>query len=114
MPGGFHEGPRGHPWGHARLSSLLNKHSAVSIDEKIPIVCQSSSIGSLGANVQAWIQQDFINSLRRDNKPMGVRRFPEFKMIYPSFGNVSNSHDGMLGGGCLPYGKGNAFYLFYF
>jgi len=26
-------------------------------------------------------------------------------MIYPSYSNVSGSHDGMLGGGCLPYGK---------
>uniref|UniRef100_A0A1A9W6E8 PBZ-type domain-containing protein n=1 Tax=Glossina brevipalpis TaxID=37001 RepID=A0A1A9W6E8_9MUSC len=104
VPGGHREGPRGHPWGHARVSSLLQKHCA-PVDEKIPIVCQSSSIGSLGANVQAWVQHDFLNSLRRDCMPLGVHQFPSFKMIYPSFGNVSRSHDGMLGGGCLPYSK---------
>lgn len=104
VPGGFSEGPRGHPWGHARLGSVLNKHSA-AVDEKIPIVCQSSSIGSLGPNIESWIQHDFLNSLRKDSEPLRLRKIPAFKMIYPSFGNVSRSHDGMLGGGCLPYGK---------
>ncbi|KAM7350262.1 tyrosyl-DNA phosphodiesterase glaikit [Cochliomyia hominivorax] len=104
VPGGHREGPRGNPWGHPRVASLLQKHCA-PIDEKIPVVCQSSSIGSLGTNVQAWIQHDFLNSLRRDCMPLGVRQLPPFKMIYPSYGNVSRSHDGMLGGGCLPYSK---------
>ncbi|XP_075154610.1 tyrosyl-DNA phosphodiesterase glaikit [Haematobia irritans] len=104
VPGGHREGPRGHPWGHARVSSILQKHCA-PVDDSIPIVCQSSSIGSLGVNVQAWIQNDFINSLRRDCTPLGIRKFPAFKMIYPSYSNVNNSHDGLLGGGCLPYSK---------
>ncbi|XP_043653403.1 probable tyrosyl-DNA phosphodiesterase isoform X2 [Drosophila teissieri] len=106
VPGGHRESSvRGHPWGHARLGSLLSKH-ATPIDDRIPVICQSSSIGSLGANVQAWIQQDFVNSLKKDSTPVGkLRQMPPFKMIYPSFGNVSGSHDGMLGGGCLPYGK---------
>lgn len=96
---------RGHPWGCARLGGLLSKH-ATPIEDRIPVVCQSSSIGSLGVNVQAWIQQDFVNNLRKDSNTVGrLRQLPPFKMIYPSFGNVSRSHDGMLGGGCLPYGK---------
>ncbi|KAH8411987.1 hypothetical protein KR222_004783 [Zaprionus bogoriensis] len=106
VPGGHRESAvRGHPWGCARLGALLAKH-ATPIEDRIPVVCQSSSIGSLGANVQAWIQQDFVNNLRKDATPLGrLRQLPAFKMIYPSFGNVSRSHDGMLGGGCLPYGK---------
>lgn len=104
MPGGHRDGVRGHPWGHARVSSILQKHCA-PVDENIPVVCQSSSIGSLGANVQAWIQNDFLNSLRRDCMPLGIRKFPQFKMIYPSYGNVSRSHDNLIGGGCLPYSK---------
>ncbi|KAH8413334.1 hypothetical protein KR009_010047 [Drosophila setifemur] len=106
VPGGHRESSvRGHPWGHARLGGLLAKH-ATPIDDRIPVICQSSSIGSLGANVQAWIQQDFVNSLKKDSTPLGkLRQMPAFKMIYPSFSNVSGSHDGMLGGGCLPYGK---------
>ncbi|XP_073834571.1 tyrosyl-DNA phosphodiesterase glaikit isoform X1 [Musca autumnalis] len=104
VPGGHREGPRGHPWGHARVCSILQKYCA-PIAESVPVVCQSSSIGSLGANVQTWIQNDFLNSLRRDCKPLGIRTFPQFKMIYPSYSNVSGSHDGMLGGGCLPYSR---------
>ncbi|ALC38575.1 gkt [Drosophila busckii] len=106
VPGGHRESTvRGHPWGCARLGSLLAKH-ATPIDDRIPVVCQSSSIGSLGPNVQPWIQQDFVNNLRKDSTTVGrLRQMPPFKMIYPSFGNVSRSHDGMLGGGCLPYGK---------
>ncbi|EDW03844.1 probable tyrosyl-DNA phosphodiesterase [Drosophila grimshawi] len=106
VPGGHREGAvRGHPWGCARLGSLLAKH-ATPVEDRIPVVCQSSSIGSLGANVQAWIQQDFVSNLRKDSTPLGrLRQLPPFKMIYPSFGNVSRSHDGMLGGGCLPYGR---------
>ncbi|KAH8267496.1 hypothetical protein KR018_008522 [Drosophila ironensis] len=106
VPGGHRESTvRGHPWGHARLGALLAKHAA-PVPDRIPVVCQSSSIGSLGANVQAWVQQDMINSLKKDSTPLGkLRQMPAFKMIYPSFSNVSGSHDGMLGGGCLPYGK---------
>ncbi|XP_030383051.1 probable tyrosyl-DNA phosphodiesterase isoform X1 [Scaptodrosophila lebanonensis] len=106
VPGGHRESTtRGHPWGHARLGSLLAKHAA-PVDDRIPVICQSSSIGSLGANVQTWIQQDVLNSLRKDSSPLGrLRQLPPFKMIYPSFGNVASSHDGMLGGGCLPYSK---------
>ena len=75
------------------------------IDEKCPVVCQSSSIGSLGANVNTWILQDLVTSFSKDITPAGLRRQPAFKMIYPSFGNVKNGHDGILSGGCLPYGK---------
>ncbi|KAH8287893.1 hypothetical protein KR018_006540 [Drosophila ironensis] len=96
---------RGHPWGHAHLGALLDRHAAPVADH-IPVVCQSSSIGNLGPNVQAWVQQDFINSLKRDSSFLGKPRpMPAFKMIYPSLGNVSGSHDGMLGGTCLAYGK---------
>ncbi|XP_055370935.1 probable tyrosyl-DNA phosphodiesterase isoform X2 [Condylostylus longicornis] len=104
-PGGFRSSSvRGHPFGHARLGYLLGKHSA-KIDENVPIVAQSSSIGSLGPNVQTWVEKDFINSLRKDSTPLGIRRVPQFKFIYPSYGNVKNSHDDLLGGGCLPYSK---------
>lgn len=106
VPGGHREGAvRGHPWGCARLGSLLAKH-ATHVEPDIPVVCQSSSIGSLGANIQPWIEQDILSNFRKDSTPVWrLSQLPPFKMIYPSFGNVSRSHDGMLGGGCLPYGK---------
>ncbi|GFG33165.1 hypothetical protein Cfor_07553, partial [Coptotermes formosanus] len=30
---------------------------------------------------------------------------PKFKVIYPSLQNVKNSHDDLLGDGCLPYSR---------
>jgi tyrosyl-DNA phosphodiesterase 1 len=95
---------KGYPYGHPRLGHLLGKHSPV-IDESSPIVCQSSSIGSLGPSPEAWVTTELFGSLRRDSGPMLLRRIPPFKMIYPSFNNVRTSHDNLIGGGCLPYGK---------
>lgn len=93
-----------HSWGHPKVSNILQKHCS-AIDDRIPIVCQSSSIGYLGPNIESWVQQDFINSMRKDCSKLGIRQFPPFKMIYPSLSNVKNSHDNLIGGGCLPYSK---------
>lgn len=92
-----------HHHGHARVGYLLSKHSA-PIDDTSPVVAQCSSIGSFGANANLWLLAEFINSFRRDSTPMGLRKVPPFRLIYPSFNNVMGSHDGILGGGCLPYG----------
>lgn len=103
IPGTYHETTNGYAHGHARVAWLLSKFSA-PIEDNSPIVAQSSSIGSFGPNIGGWLSSDFINSFRRDTKAVGLRAVPSFRMIYPSFNNVSNSHDGLLGGGCLPYG----------
>lgn len=79
-----------------RLGSLLAKHST-PIADTIPVVCQSSSIGSLG---RGWLEQ-FVHNLRRDSlPPKGSRRLPPFKMIYPSLSNMSN---GLWPKKCLSY-----------
>ncbi|GAB0091433.1 Probable tyrosyl-DNA phosphodiesterase [Sergentomyia squamirostris] len=104
VPGGHRSTPRGHPWGHPRAGHLLAQHSA-RIEESCPIVAQSSSIGSLGVSVDSWVLGEFGVNFRKDSAPANLRRMPRFKMIYPSFTNVKNSHDDILGGGCLPYGK---------
>lgn len=103
-PGGHRSTPKGHLWGHPRLGYILEKHCA-PIDDYWPVVTQSSSIGSLGSNVNDWVLNEFINSLRKDSMPLGLRRIPEFKLIYPTFNNVVHGHDGILSGGCLPYSK---------
>lgn len=102
MPGGHRETPRGHDWGHPKLGRLLAQHSA-PIDDACPVVAQCSSIGTLGPTVQAWVQTDIVNSMRRDAAPLGVRRLPAFRLVFPSYANVRASHDGLLGGGGLPY-----------
>lgn len=104
-PGSHREQPnRGHPYGHPRLGYLLSKHSA-PIDDSCPIVAQSSSIGSFGAHAGLWISEISMN-FKKDSVPQGLRKAPQFKMIYPSFTNVKNSYDGMIAGGCLPYRRG--------
>uniref|UniRef100_A0A1B0EWV7 Tyrosyl-dna phosphodiesterase n=2 Tax=Lutzomyia longipalpis TaxID=7200 RepID=A0A1B0EWV7_LUTLO len=106
VPGGhisssFSKGPQ---WGHPRMGHLLAQHSA-RIDETCPIVAQSSSIGSLGASVDSWVLGEWGINFRKDSAPAGLRRMPLFRMVYPSFMNVKNSHDDLIGGGCLPYSK---------
>ncbi|XP_053689936.1 probable tyrosyl-DNA phosphodiesterase [Sabethes cyaneus] len=104
VPGGHLNTPKGPLWGHPRLGYLLGQHSA-PIDDTCPLVAQSSSIGSLGPNPQSWVLSEVMASFRRDSTPIGLRRVPAFKMIFPSFSNVRSSHDHLLGGGCLPYMK---------
>ncbi|XP_055601148.1 probable tyrosyl-DNA phosphodiesterase [Uranotaenia lowii] len=104
VPGGHLSTAKGPLWGHPRLGYLLGKHSA-PIDDACPLVAQSSSIGSLGLNPQAWVCSELMANFRKDSAPLGLRRVPAFKMIFPSFSNVRNSHDNLLGGGCLPYMK---------
>ncbi|XP_055535564.1 probable tyrosyl-DNA phosphodiesterase isoform X1 [Wyeomyia smithii] len=104
VPGGHLNTAKGPLWGHPRLGYLLGQHSA-PIDDTCPLVAQSSSIGSLGPNPQSWVLSEVMASFRKDSAPIGLRRVPVFKMIFPSFSNVRNSHDHLLGGGCLPYMK---------
>uniref|UniRef100_A0A182JRK8 PBZ-type domain-containing protein n=1 Tax=Anopheles christyi TaxID=43041 RepID=A0A182JRK8_9DIPT len=104
VPGGHTNTPKGPLWGHPRLGYLLSQHAA-PIDDSCPLVAQSSSIGSLGPSPESWVLGEILASFRKDSAPVGIRRLPGFRMIYPSFSNVRQSHDGMMGGGCLPYVK---------
>lgn len=104
IPGTHQEGSNGYAHGHARVGWLLSKHCA-EIEDTSPVVVQSSSLGSFGANPNVWLASEFVNSLRRDSKQMGMRKVAQLKLIYPSFNNVMGSHDGVMGGGCLPYGN---------
>uniref|UniRef100_A0A182P8G8 PBZ-type domain-containing protein n=1 Tax=Anopheles epiroticus TaxID=199890 RepID=A0A182P8G8_9DIPT len=102
VPGGHTNTPKGPLWGHPRLGYLLAQHAA-PIDDACPLVAQSSSIGSLGPSPESWVLGEIMASFRKDSAPIGIRRIPGFRMIYPSFSNVRQSHDGLMGGGCLPY-----------
>lgn len=102
---GSHRDPgsgKGFLYGHPRVSTLLSEHSA-PIDESTPIILQASSIGSLGPSPGAYLTGEIASSFKRDSAPLGLKRVPSVKLIYPSLNNVLSSHDGMAGGGCLPY-----------
>lgn len=104
IPGSFQETGTGYQHGHCRIAWLLSKHST-PIDDSSAVVAQSSSLGSFGARPDVWLTSEFLNSFRRDTQPLGLRKVPKIRVIYPSFNNVANSHDGILAGACLPYSE---------
>lgn len=105
VPGSHRDSGNGIHYGHPRAATLLRDNSA-PIDESCPIILQASSIGSLGSSAPAYLTGEIAASFKRDSAPVGLRRIPNVKLIYPSLSNVISSHDGMAGGGCLPYNGG--------
>ncbi|KAG5672258.1 hypothetical protein PVAND_002399 [Polypedilum vanderplanki] len=102
-PGTHQElGNKGIQFGHLRVARLLSENSA-PIDDKCPIMIQASSIGNLGPNPQSYLLGEIANSFKKDSAPVGIRRVPPVKVVYPSLNNVLDSHDGIMGGGCLPF-----------
>lgn len=102
VPGSHRDSGKGIYFGHPRLGSLLSENSA-PVDDSNPIMLQCSSIGSLGSSGAAYLTGEIATSFKKDSAPVGIRRLPSVKLIYPSLNNVISSHDGMAGGGCLPY-----------
>lgn len=111
---GSHRGPDCNKWGHQRLGHLLKKHVTIpsllspsESKESWPVIAQCSSIGVLGADPDAWMCGELRTSMsQRVMQPGDMPQPPpKFKVIYPSLQNVKNSHDDLLGGGCLPYSR---------
>lgn len=93
-------------WSLTRVSSLLRQHCCVPRDQHQlwPLLAQASSIGSYGKEPKLWLTGDFLHHFTRSkNPPQVLSQPPKLKVIYPSLENVRQSHDGLLGGGCLPY-----------
>lgn len=94
---------RNDSYGHLRLASLLKRHSA-PVDSSVPIIMQSSALGNFGNAASEYLTGEIARSFQCSSGP-ALSTTPEVKLIYPSLKNVKNSHDGLLGGGCLPYFK---------
>ena len=88
-------------WGHRAVAAILRKHAAAP-EEKWPLVVQCSSIGSLGATEDVWFRGELAKSLAAQR---GSSKIPPVKLVYPSKSDVLGSHDGIAGGGCLPYAR---------
>jgi tyrosyl-DNA phosphodiesterase 1 len=86
-PGTHNDSGKGVRYGHLRVATLLSQHSA-PVDDACPIMVQASSIGSLGASPSAYLLGEIASSFRRDSAPVGIRRLPAVKVIYPSLTNV--------------------------
>lgn len=103
IPGTYKQTRNGYPHGHGRIAYLLAKHSAI-INSSSAVVAQASSLGSFVTR-HAWLCGEFLKSFSQDTKIDKSEENPELWIIYPSHQNVENSHDGLEGGGCLPYQK---------
>ncbi|XP_047518900.1 probable tyrosyl-DNA phosphodiesterase [Pieris napi] len=94
-------------WGMTRVGSLLRQHCCIppSENSRWPLLAQASSIGSYGKEPKLWLTGDFLHQFTKIKDQSQMLSSPaELKVIYPSLENVKQSHDGLLGGGCLPYG----------
>ncbi|OWR54526.1 putative tyrosyl-DNA phosphodiesterase [Danaus plexippus plexippus] len=93
-------------WGFLRVGALLRAHCAVPPQEtrSWPLIAQASSLGSYGKDPGSWLTGDFLHHFTKiKDQPQTLTPPPDLKLIYPSLENVKSSHDGLLGGGCLPY-----------
>ncbi|RVE46077.1 hypothetical protein evm_009241 [Chilo suppressalis] len=93
-------------YGMTRVGSLLRQHCCIPTAEnkQWPLLAQASSIGSFGKEPKLWLTGDFLHHFTKIKSPPQVlSQPPQLKLIYPSLENVRQSHDNLLGGGCLPY-----------
>ncbi|XP_053601935.1 probable tyrosyl-DNA phosphodiesterase [Plodia interpunctella] len=93
-------------WGMTKVGALLRQHCCIPPEDnkKWPLIAQASSIGSYGKDPKLWLTGDFLHHFTKiKNQSQMLSTPPELKLIYPSLDNVRGSHDGLLGGGCLPY-----------
>ncbi|KAF9543790.1 tyrosyl-DNA phosphodiesterase 1 [Mortierella hygrophila] len=101
---GKYKGPERNKWGHLKLRAVLRQQVEVP-KELIPgskIICQMSSIGSLGKDSQDWLKGEFEASLNsyRNSKTFGVA---ELCVVYPTAENVRTSFEGWSMGGSIPF-----------
>ncbi len=99
-----HKGRELDLWGHKAVAAILRKHlKAKSVDKSWPLVMQCSSIGSLGNNEALWFKGEFAQTLSTTTS--STTTASDVSVVYPSKSDVFQSHDGLLGGGCLPYSR---------
>jgi tyrosyl-DNA phosphodiesterase-1 len=74
-----------------RLRNILS-HVTVPLSCKLDstIICQFSSIGSLGKD-EKWLIEEFAESLKYA-KNRNQCDEPDIKLVYPTVGNVSNRY----------------------
>ncbi|KAL8615227.1 hypothetical protein ACOMHN_050268 [Nucella lapillus] len=102
---GRHTGGQKSTWGHLKLRKVLQEAGPEKKDAgSWTVIGQFSSIGSLGANPDQWLCDEWLGSLSQCQGIM-VTQLPQSKLqlVYPSKENVRLCLEGYAGGGCLPY-----------
>ena len=99
---GRHKNEHRATFGHMKLRKVLSgKFGPNKSISKWPVVCQFSSIGSLGTEPNKWLTSQFLSSLASYNE-ISLEK-PVLKCIFPTVENVRNSLEGYMAGGSLPY-----------
>ncbi|XP_059162310.1 tyrosyl-DNA phosphodiesterase 1-like isoform X2 [Physella acuta] len=94
-----------HLWGHLKLKKVLSERGPeAGLVQNWPLIGQFSSIGSLGANKEAWLLNEWGQSISTCRKQESLS-LPASKLnlIFPSKDNIRLSLEGYNGGGCVPY-----------
>ncbi|XP_066587696.1 probable tyrosyl-DNA phosphodiesterase [Prorops nasuta] len=90
-------------WGHRKLGWILSNNATLPPDAPYwPIVAQSSSIGSLGANYESWLLTNIVASMSKELSK-GLKSDPNFQFVYPTVNNYKQGFDILDGTCCLPY-----------
>ncbi|CAG8586035.1 18929_t:CDS:10 [Acaulospora morrowiae] len=94
-------------WGHMRLRTVLGNRVTIpsSCQNDSTVICQFSSIGSLGTK-ESWLKDEFFYSLSC-SKNEKQSRDPDLKLIFPTVENVRDSLEGWSAGESLPFTHAN-------
>ncbi|CAG8540689.1 14308_t:CDS:2 [Funneliformis mosseae] len=103
---GYHVNERMERFGHMRLRNVL-RHVTIPLSCKLEstVICQFSSVGSLGKD-ESWLINEFADSLNHA-KNQNQCSDPEIKLIYPTVENVRDSLEGWAAGRALPFSHEN-------
>ncbi|KAI3633879.1 hypothetical protein MIR68_008211 [Amoeboaphelidium protococcarum] len=118
---GRHTGQNLHKYGHMKLRAVLKAHydttKGPTCATKDSVICQMSSIGSLGASADSWLTGEFLTSLssssQRKQEPtltsvLGSQNSQcDMKLVFPTVDNVRNSLEGYDAGGSIPFDEKN-------
>jgi tyrosyl-DNA phosphodiesterase-1 len=98
---GKHFGDDLNKFGHLKVSKELAKHQKImKHNGKTEIICQASSMGSLGPNPESWLCGQFLRSLSNSSNTLTNA---QLKIVWPSVANVRNSLEGYAAGGSIPF-----------
>ncbi|KAF9428312.1 hypothetical protein BGZ94_002819 [Podila epigama] len=105
VPGKF-SGADKNKWGHLRLRAVLRQQVEISKTclHSSKIICQISSIGSLGKSSQDWLRGEFetsLNAHRHSNYMPSTKA--DLCVVFPTAENVRTSYEGWSMGGSLPF-----------
>ena len=91
-------------FGHPRLAKVLcGDYGPTEQSSNWPLICQFSSIGSIGSRLDnSWLRKELLQSLKDISKNSN-RENPEVKCIFPTVENVRNSLEGYMAGASLPF-----------